>query len=75
MNTQKCPLCGGDLLRVPRRPLDRLVSVVRPVGRYRCMAMQCQWEGNLRRPRNGRDAASSPAPRQYPGPERRQRQS
>jgi len=65
MNARKCPLCGVALLRMPRRPVDRLVSLVRPVSRYRCMAVQCQWEGNLRRSRNSREPASSPAIKQY----------
>jgi len=75
MNALKCPLCGGALLRMPRRPVDRLASLVRPVCRYRCMAVHCQWEGNLRRPLNRREPASSPAIKQYHGPERRRHQS
>jgi len=43
-----CPRCDGDLLRIWRRPVDRMTSWVAPVRRYRCQAFCCQWEGNLR---------------------------
>ncbi len=42
-----CPTCGGDLSRIPRRIVDRLLSVLRPVQRYRCRNFACQWVGNL----------------------------
>jgi hypothetical protein len=35
--------------RVPRRFIDRLLSLVHPVHRYHCRAFTCNWEGNLRR--------------------------
>jgi hypothetical protein len=41
-----CPLCKGPLIRVRRRFVDRLMSLVRPVSRYRC-SIGCDWEGNL----------------------------
>jgi hypothetical protein len=44
----RCPRCGAALLRVRRKPLDRLVSLVAPLRRYRCRAMGCGWEGTLR---------------------------
>lgn len=46
-----CPLCAGDLIRVRRRPVDRIAGWVAPSRRYRCLAFRCQWEGNLRRQR------------------------
>jgi hypothetical protein len=43
-----CPRCGdARLLRVRRRLVDRLLSLVRPVFRFRCESVECQWEGNL----------------------------
>jgi hypothetical protein len=44
-----CPRCGGEVARIPRRLIDRVISLVRPVQRYRCTALQCQWIGNLSR--------------------------
>jgi predicted RNA-binding Zn-ribbon protein involved in translation (DUF1610 family) len=40
-----CPVCGGDLRRLHRRWSDRLVSLLLPVGRYRCRNKECGWEG------------------------------
>jgi predicted RNA-binding Zn-ribbon protein involved in translation (DUF1610 family) len=43
-----CPKCGNaDLSRIPRRPLDRVLSWVRPVYRFRCEDPSCGWEGTL----------------------------
>jgi hypothetical protein len=42
-----CPRCGEPVFRIRRRLIDRVISVVRPVQRYRCDALQCQWTGNL----------------------------
>jgi hypothetical protein len=47
-----CPVCGGHLRRRHRRWSDRLVSLLVPVGRYRCRNEECAWEG--RRVKNGR---------------------
>lgn len=44
----ECPVCKGSLYRVPRRFLDRVLSVFVPVCRYRCHSWACGWEGNLR---------------------------
>ena len=45
----RCPRCGNtDLLRIHRRLLDRLLSLVRPVYRFRCADPRCAWEGNVR---------------------------
>jgi hypothetical protein len=44
----RCPRCGStDLQRVHRRLLDRLLSLVRPVYRFRCADPHCAWEGNV----------------------------
>lgn len=50
--TQACPRCGGYVIRVPRRLVDRMVSLLLPRQRYSCQAAGCHWEGNLR-PRGG----------------------
>lgn len=46
-----CPRCLSGVNRVPRRALDRLISLVVPVRRYRCRALACAWEGALRNSR------------------------
>lgn len=43
-----CPRCNSTVYRVPRRFVDRLLSAFMRVFRYRCDAMGCNWEGNLR---------------------------
>lgn len=44
----ECPWCGGSSLeRVPRRPVDRLISLAWPQRRYRCQCLGCEWQGNL----------------------------
>jgi len=45
-----CPQCNSPVDRVRRRFLDRLVSWISPVHRYRCRVkgLGCDWEGNLR---------------------------
>ena len=47
----RCPRCQGSLVRVRRRLLDRIISLVSPRHRYRCVAIGCGWEGTLRRKR------------------------
>jgi hypothetical protein len=42
------------LERVRRRWPDRLVSLFRPVRRYRCCSIGCAWEGNLIHPQQRR---------------------
>lgn len=44
-----CPKCSGHVMRVPRRFVDRFVSLIFPVQRYKCLSPECLWEGNLRR--------------------------
>lgn len=46
--TQVCPRCGGYVIRVPRRLVDRMVSLLLPRQRYSCQSAVCHWEGNLR---------------------------
>jgi len=46
-----CPRCQGALVRVRRLPLDRLISLLFPRHRYRCITIGCGWEGTLRRKR------------------------
>jgi len=48
------------LLRIARRPFDRLLSVVRPVHRYQCIALECAWQGNL--PRQNATTGEGSAP-------------
>lgn len=43
-----CPLCGSPgLIRIHRRPIDRVLSLFVEVYRFRCQQFECQWEGNL----------------------------
>jgi hypothetical protein len=46
-----CPCCGSSLRRSHRRLVDRLVSLVVAVRRYRCVV--CGWRGTLRIQRVG----------------------
>ena len=46
--TPKCPHCGGYLVRIHRRPIDRFLSLFVTVYRYQCQNHHCQWEGILR---------------------------
>ena len=47
--TAPCPRCGCVADRIPRRPLDHLLSVFASVCRYRCRNFECRWEGNRRK--------------------------
>jgi hypothetical protein len=42
-----CPRCGEPVIRAPRRPIDRVTSLIRQVERYQCIWPQCGWIGNL----------------------------
>ena len=42
-----CPRCKSSVMRIPRRFIDRFISVFHPVHRYRCHSIVCNWEGNL----------------------------
>lgn len=49
-----CPQCGQHIHRAHRRPIERWVSLVVPLRRYRCY--RCNWSGvrvAARRPRIG----------------------
>ena len=52
-SNHQCPLCNTFLVRTPRRAVDRLWSVFKPVLRYRCERFSCQWHGNLPRSAGG----------------------
>lgn len=45
---KQCPLCGGRLIRTPRRLQDRLLSMAEPLMRFRCDRFSCQWVGNIK---------------------------
>ena len=46
-----CPMCGSDgLVRTDRRLVDRLLSALTPVRRFRCSNVLCGYEGNVRLP-------------------------
>jgi hypothetical protein len=49
MRVHACPKCGGEAFRIRRRPIDRLCGVFLPARRFRCSALQCQYEGNVRK--------------------------
>jgi hypothetical protein len=43
-----CPLCGlHGLIRIRRRPIDRLLSLFVRQRRFRCTQPGCAWQGNL----------------------------
>jgi hypothetical protein len=42
---QRCPQCNGNIYRVHRHAVDRLISLYVPVQRYRCANDQCRWHG------------------------------
>jgi hypothetical protein len=75
---RSCPCCHGPVYRVPRRFVDRCLSLFMPVHRYRCGEMGCSWEGNLQaqqppRPSLGPGEPASagiaaPSRRQWPTP-------
>lgn len=55
-----CPACGSELTRVPRRTLDRGVSLILPVHRYACKRPTCGWQGlRISRGKRRKDGASS----------------
>ncbi len=41
----RCPRCGGNIHRKHRNIGDRLISVLVPVRRYRCVNSECHWRG------------------------------
>ena len=48
---RSCPRCNSAVFRVPRRIIDLFMSIFVPLRRYRCSAMDCHWEGNVRNKR------------------------
>jgi len=44
---RECPQCGAASYRVRRRPIDRVLSLLSPLERYRCTLIGCGWEGNV----------------------------
>ena len=56
--THTCPQCSDQVYRVPRRLVDRMISLFTPVQRYRCLSPYCEWEGNLSKT----DRTEAPAP-------------
>jgi DNA-directed RNA polymerase subunit RPC12/RpoP len=38
-----CPRCKQDLERVSRTAFDKMIGVIVPIKRYKCMG--CFWEG------------------------------
>ena len=40
-----CPQCNGEIHRVHRHAVDRLISLYVPVQHYRCANDQCLWHG------------------------------
>lgn len=49
---RECPRCNSSVFRVSRRFIDMLISMFITIHRYRCISMQCNWEGNLREKQN-----------------------
>jgi len=43
-----CPMCGGDLARMPSKLLDRLLRPGAPVHRFRCTNEECGCECYVR---------------------------
>lgn len=43
-----CPRCKGPAVRIPRLLSDLLLSMFVTVGRIRCIAEDCGWEGKMR---------------------------
>jgi hypothetical protein len=50
-SNRKCPTCYGEVWRINKTTTDKLVNVLIPIGRYKCMG--CLWEGVLIRSRSG----------------------
>jgi len=42
---RRCPRCGGDVHRIHRRAIDRLLNLFVPVARYGCKDRECRWAG------------------------------
>lgn len=44
----RCPICHRNTYRVHRRLVDLILNLFVPILRFRCGAMGCDWEGNVR---------------------------
>ena len=44
---RRCPQCAEPLIRIHRTAMDRFLSLMAPVHRYRCYNFNCNWEGVL----------------------------
>lgn len=66
-----CPCCQRKMIRIWRRPSDRLLSIFTPLHRYRCDSHDCRWEGNIGKPRLRRDSAARESGSQSDTPEGR----
>jgi len=53
-----CPHCGGRLHRIHRHFLDRAISILVPVRRYRCSNRDCGWTGVRVSAHSGRSRAN-----------------
>ena len=62
-----CPRCCGILVRIPRRGIDKLASLLSPVKRFQCGYFACQWTGNLALPRQASVSYGSVSPDALPG--------
>ncbi|NJK63335.1 MAG: tetratricopeptide repeat protein [Synechococcaceae cyanobacterium SM2_3_1] len=49
----QCIVCNQPLLRLRRRGIDRCLSLMIPVYRFRCQNQLCQWEGLFVQPLEG----------------------
>jgi hypothetical protein len=43
-----CPHCGTHTERIARRWYERVLSLLLPARRYRCLNVRCGWRGSLR---------------------------
>jgi hypothetical protein len=48
-----CPRCNRTAVRIRRRFIDRVLSLIYPVHRFQCISMHCGWKGNLRAAKTG----------------------
>lgn len=58
-----CPLCQSRVDRIRRTTFDRILSVVSPRRRYRCLSPLCTWEGVLKQGRKARREKATARPR------------
>ena len=48
MSSTACPKCGYEMIPVQLRFIDRLLSILNPVHRFRCTKFLCGYERNLK---------------------------